>query len=117
MLKRNDLQKVARILGGLLVGRAAPRGDAARAGVREGDIVLSVNGVPTADVATFVRARRLRSDGATFELFRFGQRLRIEVTHSEPQGTNSEGRAASQEPNSGSRAAYPRAYSASAASS
>jgi hypothetical protein len=42
------------------------------AGLRYGDVVLSVNGQRTGDAAAYLSARRLRSDGATIEVFRDG---------------------------------------------
>lgn len=79
MFKRADLEKMAAIVGGLLVQRTSANGLAARSGVHEGDIVLTTNGVATPDLASFVRARKLRADGATFEVFRYGKRLTLEV--------------------------------------
>jgi S1-C subfamily serine protease len=104
MLKRTDLERMAQILGGLLMWRSSTRGDAARAGVRQGDILLAANGIPTPDVAAFMRARRLRDDGATLDLFRYGRRLRIEVEFSDHHESSS-GRPASHEARSASIAA------------
>jgi len=116
MLKRTELEKTAKILGGLLIWRSSPRGDAARAGVRQGDILLAVNGVPTPDVMSFMYARRLRQDRVTLDLFRFGERLRIEVELSLPQDESATARSSSQASSAGSVAARRRKRSASAAS-
>jgi S1-C subfamily serine protease len=79
MLRRTDLERTAKILGGLLIWRTSGESDAARSGVRQGDILLTANGLPTPDAASFMRARQLRDDGVELEVFRFGQRLRLEV--------------------------------------
>lgn len=85
MFKRTELEKMATIVGGVLVGRTSADGLASRAGIFEGDIILSANGIPTPDVPALMRARRLRPDSATLELFRYGQRLTIEVTFQTPR--------------------------------
>ena len=85
MFKLADLEKMATIMGGVLVGRTSANGPAARSGVHEGDIVLTANGVPTPDLPAFVRARKLRSDGVTLELYRYGQRFTLEVTFTAEQ--------------------------------
>lgn len=96
MLRRTDLEKTAKILGGLLIWRTTRNGDAARAGVRPGDILLAINGVATPDAASFMRARQLRDDGVTLELFRFGQHLRVELKFATPQGGSHRARSLSQ---------------------
>jgi len=79
MTKRSELDQLAKILGGILIWRCARHGNAARAGVQDGDIVLDVNGVRTKTIEEFRRARRLRAQGATLLLFRQGRELTVEV--------------------------------------
>ena len=79
MTKRSELDQLAKILGGILIWRCARHGNAARAGVQDGDIVLGVNGVRTNTIEEFRRARRLRAQGATLLLFRQGRELTVEV--------------------------------------
>ena len=81
MLKRADLEKMAAIVGGVLVGRTAVDGLAERAGLREGDIIVAANGMPTPDLPALVRARSLRPEQTTLELYRYGQRVTVEVTY------------------------------------
>lgn len=79
MMKREDLEKMASILGGLLIGRTSARGLAARSGIHEGDIILATNGVATPDLPSFIRARQLRTDGVTLNVYRFGRELTLNV--------------------------------------
>jgi S1-C subfamily serine protease len=85
MFKRADLEKMATIVGGVLVGRTSADGLATRAGLYEGDIILKANGMPTPDLPSLVRARSMRPDSVTLELYRYGQRLTLEVTFETPR--------------------------------
>ena len=78
MLDRNELHKLAAALGGLPVLFCRPGSPAEQAGVRYGDIVLSVNGVKTPDWATFIEARSRSATRMELELFRDGATVRIE---------------------------------------
>lgn len=78
MLDRNELHKLAAALGGLPVLFCRPGSPAEQAGVRYGDIVLSVNGVKTPDWATFIEARSKSSQRMELELFRDGATVKIE---------------------------------------
>ena len=85
MFKRAVLEKVAAIVGGVLVGRTSADGLAARAGIYEGDIIVAANGMPTPDVQALARARTLRPHRTTLELYRYGRYLTIEVTYETPR--------------------------------
>lgn len=61
-----------------------PGSTAAEAGVRYGDIVLSVNGVDTPTIVEYLAARQLRSDGFTLRLFRAGEELTLFVPFRPP---------------------------------
>lgn len=79
MFSRGNLEKVAEVLQGLPVLGCLREGTAAEAGVRFGDILITVNGVPTPTVGDFVRARALRADGYQIELFRDGETVHLYV--------------------------------------
>ena len=108
MTKWADLEKLAGIMGGVLIGRTAPRGAAARAGLLEGDIVLSVNGVATADLAAYARARSSRQGAVRLEVYRDGRQLSFEINLYVGPPESSAVRSASQADNPGSRAAWQR---------
>ncbi len=63
---------LARALGGIPVLATLEGTPAARAGVRWGDILLEVNGVPTRTWADYLEAKDLRKDGMAIVLFRNG---------------------------------------------
>lgn len=77
MQHRDDLAKLAGKLGGLPVLGCRPGSPAAQAGIRYGDIVLSVNGEPTPDWGAYIAAKRRSGSDMLVEIFRAGQH----VTH------------------------------------
>lgn len=78
MLPR-DLSKLAAALEGLPILGCRPNSPSARAGLRYGDILLSVDGVPTPDWATFIEVRERCVDIMVVEVFRDGDQIRIAV--------------------------------------
>lgn len=81
MISKKSLFSLATTLGGMPVLSTLPGSPAARAGVRYGDIVLSVNGRPTSTVGDYVQASALRSDGMTLVLFRNGVEEQLELIY------------------------------------
>src|SRR5262249_5381485 len=79
MHDRQALHALAAALGGLPVLGCRPNSPAARAGVRYGDIVLSVNGVPTQPWELFVEARGRDKQLMVVEIFRDGAHLTFRV--------------------------------------
>lgn len=81
MIPKRSLGKLAATLGGMPVLSTLPSSPAARAGIRYGDIVLSVNGRPTPTVDDYVQATMIRRDGMTLVLFRDGVEHELELLY------------------------------------
>jgi S1-C subfamily serine protease len=79
LMRTPDAVKIANIYGGLAFLSCVPGSPAERAGMKPGDIVMSVNGVPTPDVDAFVGARARRQDGATVRFLRDGKECEVEL--------------------------------------
>jgi|GEM_PF-1188244 len=86
MIARSSLFALAKALEGLPVLGALEGTPAARAGVRYGDILLSVNGRRTRTVADYVEAKNLRSEGMEIVVFRAGEEQTADLTYDEPAG-------------------------------
>ena len=71
---------MARIYGGMPFWGALPGSAAERAGLRWGDIVLAVNGMPTPDCDSFVQARQQREGGALVRYVRDGVEHEVDLT-------------------------------------
>ena len=79
MLKWDDLARMAAKLSGLPVLGCLADGAADVAGVRYGDILLSVNGVPTPDWHAYLQACAHDRDTMRVTLFRAGETLAFEL--------------------------------------
>ena len=79
MISRKQLEEVAATVGGVPIFGCLPRSSAEQAGVRYGDIVLSVNGVRTHDLDEYLAARSLREDGLALNVLRAGRELSLFV--------------------------------------
>ncbi len=84
MMSRKQLEEIAETVRGVPVWGCLPGSTAAEAGVRYGDIVLSVNGVPTPTIDDYLEARKLRSDGFDLVLFRDGGSFSVFVPFRPP---------------------------------
>ena len=79
MMSRKQLEQIAETVRGVPVWGCLPGSTAAEAGVRYGDIVLSVNGMPTPNIDAYLEARKLRTDGYELRLFRDGDEFTVFV--------------------------------------
>lgn len=79
MISRKQLEEIAATVGGVPIFGCLPRSSAEQAGVRYGDIVLSVNGVRTHDLDEYLAARSLREDGLALNVLRAGRELSLFV--------------------------------------
>jgi S1-C subfamily serine protease len=84
MLLHAHLGRLAQLLGGIPVLECLPGGPAAEAGVRYGDILVAVNGIPTPTLEDYLRALETCDGAPVLRLFRDGEfleiRLRLERT-------------------------------------
>lgn len=78
MLKWEDVTRLASRLNGVPVLGCRPGSPAARAGVRYGDILLSVNSLPTPDWASYIEAKATVRGHMKIEVFRGGETLTFE---------------------------------------
>jgi S1-C subfamily serine protease len=72
MIPKASLFALAKALEGIPVLGALGGSPAARAGIRYGDVLLSVNGRRTKTVLDYIEAKNLRSDGMEVTVFRTG---------------------------------------------
>jgi S1-C subfamily serine protease len=73
-------EKMAQIYGGMPLLATMPDSPASRAGLRWGDIVIAVNGLPTPDTEAFIKAREARIDGAVVRFVREGVEREVELS-------------------------------------
>jgi S1-C subfamily serine protease len=74
-----DLGELARTLGGLPVHGCLPGSPAERAGVRFGDVLLSVDGQPTPTWDAYLEARHHSGPSIRLRLFRDGVEFEVDV--------------------------------------
>jgi serine protease DegQ len=75
-----DLERLAAAYGGIAVLGAISGSPAARVGIRYGDILLEVNGVPVTTVDDYLAARELRDDHMELRLVRDGRELTLSLS-------------------------------------
>jgi C-terminal processing protease CtpA/Prc len=81
MIAKSTLFELAKTLDGMPVLGCLPGTPAARAGVRYGDILLSVNGQRTRNFGDYIEAKALRKDGMAIVLFRQGEETPLEFEY------------------------------------
>jgi len=75
------IERVAKVLGGIPVWEVFPESAAADAGVRFGDIILSVNGTATPTFEAFLNAGAAHLSRLEFRVFRNGALLSLSRGH------------------------------------
>src|SRR5690349_19996568 len=83
MIEYRSLLALAKALEGLPILGALEGTPAAKAGIRYGDVLLSVNGMRTRTVVDYVEAKNLRADGMDIVVFHAGEERIAELTYSE----------------------------------
>ena len=79
VLKRSDLSRLARALEGLPILGCMEDSPAARAGVRYGDVLLSVDGQATPSWEAFLLARQRSGAAIQVEIWRDGETLSLSI--------------------------------------
>lgn len=74
-ISREDAQRIASIAGGVLVLSCLPGTPSYEAGIRYGDVLLSVNGIKTPNWQAYVDAREKRTDGVDVVILRDGKEM------------------------------------------
>jgi S1-C subfamily serine protease len=88
MLKWEEVARLAARLNGVPVLGCRPGSPAARAGVQYGDVLMSVNHLPTPDWAAFIEARALGRGRMRVEVFRAGETLVFELALPAPEAVD-----------------------------
>jgi S1-C subfamily serine protease len=81
VISKEALYQLAKALDGLPVLGCLQGTPAFHAGVRYGDILISVNGMRTRSFEDYLQAKALRSDGMAVVLYRAGQEHPIELEY------------------------------------
>jgi C-terminal processing protease CtpA/Prc len=81
-MNRKDLQKMARMLGGIPVWSTLEGSVAHEAGLRSGDVILSVNGRPTPTIGDYFSAKAVNRKEMVLTYFRGGATQTITVAFS-----------------------------------
>jgi S1-C subfamily serine protease len=87
---KNSIFELARALGGIPVLGALAGSAAEKAGIRYGDVILSVNGHKTPTIVEYVEAKALRRNGMEVVVFRSGEERveRLEYVESDEEGAS-----------------------------
>jgi S1-C subfamily serine protease len=79
MVSLSDLSRLATVLGGVPIPGCSEGSPAQRAGLRYGDVLLSIDGLPTASWADFFQARQRRTERMTVRVFRQGAEFDVSL--------------------------------------
>ena len=84
MLNRHLIERFAEIYEGIPVWGCVPGSPADRAGLRIGDVLLSVNGVRTKSIDAFVAERRWANGEMRVGIVREGQEMELVLVEAPP---------------------------------
>ncbi|MBX3186725.1 MAG: PDZ domain-containing protein [Labilithrix sp.] len=84
MIAKTSIFALAKALEGIPVLGTLSGTPAARAGIRYGDVLLSVNGKRTKTIADYIEAKALRPDGMDIVVFRTGTEKIEHLVYDEP---------------------------------
>lgn len=74
-----EMDSLAKAMGGLHILGCMPGSPAALVGVRYGDILLEVNGIPTPTLEAYIEIMAAKPKHMTVRVFRGGQELSFEL--------------------------------------
>jgi S1-C subfamily serine protease len=83
-MNREDINKIARVYGGIPVLGVLKGSPADKMGIVYGDILLSVNGKKTPDMQTFLDAKELDPKQMRVILLRSGKEIEIAIERDPP---------------------------------
>ena len=83
MIRKKSVFALAKALEGVPVLGTLAGTPAAKAGIRYGDVLLSVNGMRTRTVADYIEAKALREDGMDVVVFRAGVEHKNDLEYDE----------------------------------
>jgi S1-C subfamily serine protease len=83
MIRKRSVFALAKALDGVPVLGTLAGTPAAKAGIRYGDVLLSVNGMRTRTVADYIEAKALREDGMEVVVFRAGVEHQNDLAYEE----------------------------------
>lgn len=79
MVPPSELSRLATLLGGVPISGCLEGSPAARAGLRYGDVVLAINGIPTPSWTEFFQARRRATEPVIARIFRRGRQFEVRM--------------------------------------
>ncbi len=81
MISKKDLFELATLLEGIPILGCIEDSPTFRAGIRYGDVLLAINGVPVKSIDDFANAKKLRADGMSGVFFRDGNQVPFDILY------------------------------------
>ncbi len=88
MISKRSVFALARALEGVPILGTLDGSSASRAGLRYGDVLISVNGRRTRTVGEYIEAKNLRTDGMEIVVFRAGASLELSLEYDQQSTPN-----------------------------